>query len=126
MKVINYDNCYFCRTHTESIEHFFFECTIIKNIWLQIFEELDLGNKFENLRFDLETVLFGYKNKHNNHLNGINTFIVMIKTYIFGCKNKDSNVSFEAAKFFLKHQCKIHKSVTRNENEWAFVDIWFQ
>ncbi len=125
MKIINYNSCHFCHTHIESLEHFFFGCMIIRNIWLQLFDELKLKDKFENIEVNLETILFGYKNENNNFLTGINTFIILVKYYIFHSKNENKNVTFEAAKYYLKHQCKINKMVTKNaEQEWAFLDQW--
>ena len=125
MKIINYNCCSFCFMYTETLEHFFYECVTIRNIWLRIFDELKLGDRFNSLTFDLETVLFGYDNFNDNYISGINTFIILFKKYIFKCKDDKINISFESAKFYLKYQSRIQKSVFKNADlEWAFLDNW--
>ena len=127
MKIINYNSCYICSTHIESLEHMFYECIDIKNVWFRIFQDLNLREKFENLALNLDTVLFGYKNSHIKHLKGLNIFLILTKKYIFDCKQNDKKVSFEGAKFYLKNQCKIQKSVSKNaDREWGFIDAWLE
>ena len=125
MKIINYNCCYICRTHVETLEHMFFNCTEIKNLWFKIFDELKLKDKFENIKCDLQTILFGYKCNNNDFISGINIFILLVKLYIFNCKNNENTISFIAAKCFLKYRCGIQKSISKNVNrEWAFIDDW--
>ena len=87
---------------------------------------MKLKEKFEDLNCDAKTILFGYKDVNNENISGINTFILLVKTYIFNCKNIGNDISFVAAKRFLKYRCGIQKSIARNVNrEWAFLDDWF-
>ena len=125
MKIINYNRCSICLTHVESLEHLLFECIVVKNLWYKIFEELDLGHKFQNLKFTLATVILGYINHDNMYISGINTFIALIKQYILNCKNNNKKISFLAAKNYLIYHSRIHKNVSRSMNmEWAFLDEW--
>ncbi len=124
MKIINYNRCSICQT-VESLEHLLFECIVVKNLWYKIFEELDLGHKFQNFEFTRATVTLGYVNHDNIYISGINTFIVLIKQYILNCKNNNKKISFLAAKNFLIYHSRIQKSVFRNMNmEWAFLEEW--
>ena len=124
MNIINYNCCYICATYIETLEHMFFECTEIRNLWIRIFQDLRLEEKFENLKLNKRTVLLGYNNE-DNFISGINIFIVLVKKYIFDCKQKGRAISFESAKYYLKYQCKIQKSVSKNANrEWGFLDAW--
>ena len=125
MKIINYNSCSFCHMYVETLEHFFFECNIIRNIWLKLFEELDIKNKFDDISVNQENILLGYS--HNSKFtSGINTFIVLVKYFIFSCKQQNKNVCYESVKNYLKYQCKIHKSIAKNaDREWAFIDQWY-
>ena len=61
-KLSQTDKCYFCEVNTETIEHLFWDCSIVKNFWFKVFE------KFK----DVLNVLLGYKGEENtlliNHL----------------------------------------------------------
>ena len=120
MGIINYNCCHFCRTHVESIEHLFFECNDVKNLWFYLSEEFLLKNYFENLKIDLNTILFGYNDQRN--LSCINIFIALIKVYIFNCKIKDKQINNIAAKNYLKYYCEIYKNLDNQNNEWSFYD----
>ena len=40
MKKVNSQTCSFCHVETETIEHLFFNCIHVKNIWIHVFHEL--------------------------------------------------------------------------------------
>ena len=121
MNIINYNSCNFCRTHLETLEHFLFECNHVKNIWLLFYNELGLRHKFDNLIFDLKTILFGYDCQSARFTSGINIFILLVKAYVFSCKTRNQNINYEAAKKYIKYHSEIHKSLTKNkEAEWFF------
>ncbi len=127
MKISNESLCTFCNSYIESLEHIFWECTSSKNIWLSINESLELEQKFENFKFNKETIFFGY-NSDTPHISGINIFITLIKSYIYKCKLKYLDLSFRSAKFFLISNCKIQKSIdfVNADREWAFLDDWLR
>ena len=84
-----------------------------------------LENFFEDLKFDLKTVIFGYNSETEKYISGINTFIMLIKTYLFSCKTKNQQISNEAAIYYLKYNCNIHKMVSKDANrQWIFFDRW--
>ena len=74
---------------------------------------------------NINTVILGYKNNNDSFLSGINIFIVLVKKYIFDCKQNERILHFEGLKRYLKYHCKIQKSVSNNANrEWGFLDAW--
>jgi len=127
MKLSNTSVCYFCNTYTETLEHFFWDCILTKNIWLGINENLRLVETIENFKLNKETVLFGFDN-NTKFISGINIFITLIKSYIFKCKSNSLELSFEGAKFFLIYHCKIHINLTARDadREWAFLGDWLE
>ena len=40
MKKVNSQTCSFCHVETETIEHLFFNCIYVKDIWIYVFHEL--------------------------------------------------------------------------------------
>ena len=108
----------------ETLEHLFFECILIKNIWLQLYEDLKLSEWFHELRFDLKTIILGFKS-NEDHIPGINTFILLVKAYIFNSKNVNVMPSYKVAKRFLEYHCEIHKNTMKFSREnWLFLDAW--
>ena len=57
-KLVDSDKCVFCKTHTETFKHFFWECEFSKNFWNQIFRRC--SNDMVNIRsFSVKEVFFG-------------------------------------------------------------------
>ncbi len=124
MKIINYNCCYICSTYIETLDHMFFECMEIRNIWLRLFDDLSLKEKFENLEVNKNNILFGFRNDVND-VSGLNVFFILVKKYLFECKQFERKVSYDGVKNYLIYQCKIQKSVSKNANrEWGFLDAW--
>ena len=40
MKTLNSQTCSFCHMEIETVEHLFFNCVNVKDIWIYVFKEL--------------------------------------------------------------------------------------
>ena len=82
MNISPYDLCTFCFSHSESLEHIFWECNISKNMWLLVYEKMKLKDFVPDLIFDKKTILLGYLGD-NQLSKSINLFIAIIKYFIY-------------------------------------------
>ena len=122
MKINPYDLCTFCFTCSESIEHLFWECTIIKNIWFAISNELNLENIIPNLNLGPKTIILGYV-EENCHQKTFNIFLTLIKYYIFRCRLDNTDPSVMGIKSYVGYQCRIYKNI-KNDLNFDFIHAW--
>jgi hypothetical protein len=127
LKIKSSPTCSFCKNDIESIEHFFIECPLVKEIWDAI--EVWLLNKFRvSLTFDKPSILFR-KYKSKNMYKVHNLLSLIIKHYIFSCKHKkylilSTNVlkvvieqKILVENFLLLKQCKFTEFI----NNWQHI-----
>ena len=80
-KLTNTATCSFCLLQIETIEHLFWECTIVKNLWLKLddwLSEIDINANFNDLKM---TILGNPDLPHS-----INHISLMKKQYIYKTK----------------------------------------
>ena len=84
MGKVNSQVCSFCNMAPETIEHLFFNCIYVKNIWLFVFQErLSLtGSCYIP---DLRSCVLGVNNEVE-HSTALNTIILLVKSIIMNCK----------------------------------------
>lgn len=88
LKIISSPNCTFCKGDTETIEHLFYECFEVKNLWRKLEEWVQ--TKFGLfVSFDIQSILFG-KFNYRNIFKLYNLLILTTKQYILSCKYKKS------------------------------------
>ena len=109
MNKVASQNCSFCAMMPETIEHLFFECTQIKNIWLYIFDKV---NQLSNNRFlcTLKLCLLGMYDKKNVNRDVclvVNTIIVLVKAYIMTCKYNETTVSIHSLIQYMRMKCDM-------------------
>ena len=87
MKKVNSPRCIFCELYEESIEHLFFECTVVKNFWLNLVSEYNSRSDIE-WKLTCKDVIFGYnvENRHQEEIIVINITILYAKYFIYLCK----------------------------------------
>ena len=83
------NKCSFCEMYVETIEHLFFDCTQVRNIWFDIELKLYLIEKVK-ISLTVSDILFGYNISSEttfsvNNVN-INTVLLYVKNYIWKCK----------------------------------------
>lgn len=107
--LINSASCSFCGQLTETINHLFSECYLIKELWDKIkhwLKDLQL-----NVNFDNKSILFGKYLNSDIHLFE-NLLILIVKQYIYACKfsfSKQLNV--EALKHTIINRPYVEKYI---------------
>ncbi len=112
MNISAYDLCTFCMTHSESIEHLFWDCMDIKNIWFKLFDKLRLKDFLPNLKFDKKTILLGYTGDESiNDIKCINLIIVIGKYYIYKEKLELKEPKFDNLFKYISYMTRIHTDI---------------
>ena len=90
MKKVNSQTCSFCHVETETIEHLFFNCIHVKDIWIYVFHELQ---KITGTQFvpELRSCILGVYDSNIDNSRIINTVMLLVKMFIMHCKY-DRNV----------------------------------
>lgn len=114
MNKVNSQNCSFCMLAPETIEHLFFECIHVKNVWIYIFDKWRRYNKCTIVP-SMKLCVIGLYN-HVNEYNltdwrALNTLILLVKVYIFSCKIKEIELSRVALLNNLVHQCNLYETL---------------
>ncbi len=99
-KLIQSETCDFCNNAIEDIEHLFWYCEKVSDIWLQLknwlYPHLMLNNLCK------EDVIFGYRSSNSGNI--LFNFIVLIaKKYILYCKWKKCEPSMIALQNIVKN-----------------------
>ena len=101
MKKVSSQTCTFCNLEPETIEHLFFQCIHVKDIWWYVFEEWAklTGNTYEP---NLRGCVLGVYNNNVDDTRAINTIVLIVKAYIMKCKYEQSALSRVAlARWFI-------------------------
>ena len=84
MGKVNSQVCSFCNMEPETIEHLFFNCIYVKNIWLYVFQEwLSLTGSCHIP--DLRSCVLGVNNEVEDS-RALNTIMLLVKSFIMNCK----------------------------------------
>ena len=85
MKKISSPTCNFCNLETETIEHLFFDCTLVKDIWLFAFDEFEKLTGFHFVP-TLRSCILGIYDVNAENSRIINTIMLLVKMYVMKCK----------------------------------------
>ena len=113
MNISPYELCTFCFTESESIQHLFWQCNISKNIWFQIFDELNIQEKFPSLEISEKTILFGHIGDEESNIF-LNILIALIKQCIYNSKINLKDPVIQEVRRFVLTRSRIHKSIDIN------------
>ena len=82
--------CFFCALEEESLEHFLFDCNVIKNLWIEVFSKWNRDCALTNVILDRKLVTFGmYHNQKQTERIALNIIILVGKAYIWNCKQNE-------------------------------------
>ncbi len=124
MRESHYSLCHFCGFHQETLEHLFFECMTVKNLWFRAQDTFLIKEKFTNFKLDLKTVMLGFVDPEERVM-GINILLVLLKYYIFTTKLKGKELSFENARFYALNRIRtIRDTNLYDPEEWSFLRGW--
>ena len=93
MNIVPSDKCSFCNLYSDTIEHRFWECLVIKDFWLQVSQ---LWNDVNNVMFfpDVRSITFGMT---DSNVLACNLIIFYGKKYI---SNANIQVQYPNVKRF--------------------------
>lgn len=124
MKKIESPTCLYCNRMEDSLEHFVYECDVIKRFWTAVFDAWN-GVTSSNVRLDIKTVTFGLF--HEQHFDwtkdvdrsgsrylGENTIILLGKRYVFMQKLNNCQLSLRSFGAFVKQQLTLFENKDKN------------
>ena len=121
-RVVDSPNCPYC-DETDNLEHFFFYCRTINNIWKQVFQATKI-----RVQNHLHACLFGIIGGKKAH----NVIILIVKQYIVSMKLAShlttiqaKTPTYEGAMFSLVSHVTKEKNIAARNNKWEqFVSKW--
>ena len=131
---VDTNKCNFCKNAPETLQHLFYDCHKVKNIWkaLQewIFKKLKMG-----ILLNKHIVMFGKINGEINQLYAVNWLIINIKYHIYCTKIFGNNLDITSIKNTLQHKYQIEKYIyyknceydkfkSTGENGFTFLIIY--
>ena len=119
MKKICSPTCNFCNLETETIEHLFFDCTHVKDIWLFAFAEFQ---KLAGFHFvpTLRSCILGIYDVNAENSRIINTIMLLVKMYIMKCKYETCDISRIAFVRMFAHKVML---LSRTQDNDIFVQL---
>ena len=121
-KIVDKEECSFCRSHPESIIHLFCECQPSLRLWSQL-QDWILQKTGINLKFTRENILFGFRGSHNNALNCI---LIKVKQTLYNSRQSAKPPSFAKCKLSIiqyylqeKYIAQINCRYNQFEKKWC-------
>jgi exonuclease III len=114
MKKVNSPSCVFCMLEQESLEHLFFECLEVKNVWLYVFSEWEkiTGNIIVPT---LETCILGILDTSVKHYVALNCVLLIVKYYIFKCKYAQCKLSVVHLRNMFRNRVISYNNVRKRD-----------
>ena len=120
-KLSQTDKCYFCEVNTETIEHLFWHCSIVKNFWFKVFEKFKNVLNVSEILKD-ENVLLGYKGEENTLL--INHLLIIIKQYIYATKCLEHTLHTDSVLHKIEYHIKMEKVIAMRTDK--SIDLYYK
>ena len=112
--------CDFCLKETETVDHLFFQCTIVKDFWRKV-EFYWNTHTNHNILLTLKEVILGSKGSPNI----LNYFLLLAKRHIHISKIKGSKPCIDLFITLLKNIYEIEKAVySKNNMGRQFMERW--
>ena len=105
----DHDDCFFCDSKPETVEHLFCYCERIFYLWNAL-AHWTLSVKETEIEFSLESVILSYTNCMPCK-KAINCIILVGKFFIYKCKMEGRNPDFAGIQNYLKFDYNIEKFV---------------
>ena len=117
MKKLNSQSCTFCMLEAETIEHLFYHCYIVKNVWFQIFGDWNIVTGFNMMPSLRYCVLgdFGLNLKYKSKHMSLYVLTLSFNFYIMQCKYNGEELSYTVFKRILLNKIELLKNVYDNE-----------
>lgn len=122
---INYvdsDKCTFCNNEVETLEHLFYDCYKVYELWESI-QRWIFNTKNEQIELSKKVILLGYTDKQNKVLNWL---ILNIKQYIYRTKIQKHQLNIFALQNIIKKNLEIERYILfKNCRYDEFYTLWF-
>jgi hypothetical protein len=114
--------CDFCCMHSETLEHLFWECHVIQNLWNQVGNYLKSKNI--NTRFDLLNICFGI-DKPGQLNDCLNYIIILCKFYIYKMKQVKQTPCTNMLLKYIDYRISLEKEIAlRNDKLEIYNTKW--
>ena len=119
------ETCTFCKLYPESIEHLFWNCTIITLFWQKLLEPLkQTCTHCSRLNFNKQLIILG-ADKINQTDQIIDFIILLAKQYIYRSKVYQTKPNIKAFLSILINRYNIEKEISfMHSNHRQFVEKW--
>ena len=119
---IDSDICSFCNTYPETLQHLFFKCDNVYNLWKEV-KSWILSKTGIQINFSKDIVMFGMVNNKNSTF--INWLTINIKYYIYNMKIQKKMLNINSVKNMLKNKFYIEKYILfKNCSYEIFNNQW--
>ncbi len=109
--------CTFCETEIEGLEHLFFECSFVQNLWTKIKSQLKIQNDLS-----LENIFLGVYEESNDL---INTVIISVKRSIYKAWYKKTRPAYELTIKDIKEIMQMEQNIALKNNAMQkFAKKW--
>ena len=121
-KIVETNMCTFCSVHVETINHLFWECQIVQNLWFRVFEYIEEVYHVEGLLTkNLYNIL---TNRIMNKKNHVSNFLCLItKYYIYRQRCLKDELLFPQLKGLVNQIRCIEKYIAVKNNKKHFHDM---
>ena len=118
-KITDSQTCALCKLEPETLLHLFFECTKVKQIWLDLEHWIE-EKSGKVVIFSPSTVILGTLEKDI----GLNIIILLVKRYIYQTSRKRCNILFNDVRTYISNYYNVEKKLYQHisfEKRWS---IW--
>ena len=125
-KIIQDDRCYFCREERETIEHLFFHCRTVQQVWTDFFQYI--RQRFSVVVQEGPVAILFNQIVAGNHV--ANFLCLIAKQYIYQQRCLKGNISLHALKAVIAKTEDIEKyialkngKVLQHEKKWNIMGM---
>ena len=113
--ILDTDRCSFCLTELDTIEHMFYYCDRVQQIWQRCITFFSLEN------VNVKSVLCN--DVKLNPKDPCNTLILIIKYYLYKAKCLKERISFESVKNYIREYIELERNIAKNRNKLNLHEI---
>ena len=119
-KITDSQTCALCKLEPEILLHLFFECTKVKQIWLDLEHWIE-EKSGKVVIFSPSTVILGTLEKDI----GLNIIILLVKRYIYQTSRKRRNIFFDDVRTYISNYYNVEKKLYQHisfEKRWSILE----
>jgi len=110
------DRCYFCGNHAETLDHLFYDCILIQDLWLDINNTLspyiDISKHMSR-----KNILLGTENANELLINHL---FIIVKRYIYVQHCKERTISIQGVLEYIKQYYVMDSGLSSGKR----ADMW--